>query len=149
MNAPSKSIIFFVDRCLGKQPILEKLRSTGVTVEAHDDHFPQNAQDVHWLPVIGARGWVILTKDARIARNSLERRAVAYAGIKMFTLALQQLSGEETALAFHRALSGMLKFVEKNPAPFIAKVFKDGKVKPWKTATDLLAEIQIFVQKSD
>ena len=35
----------------------------------------------------------------------------------------------------------MLKFIAKNPAPFIAKVYKDGKVSHWKDAQDLQDEI--------
>ena len=37
----------------------------------------------------------------------------------------------------------MLKFIAKNPAPFIAKVYKDGKVSRWKDAQDLLYEINL------
>lgn len=126
---------------MGKHPILEILRATGATVEIHDDHFPQNARDVEWLPEIGRRGWVILTKDARIARNTIERRAVARANIRMFTLASKKLTGEETAIAFRDALPFLLKFIDKHPAPFIAKVYKDAKVRAWKSATELLDEI--------
>ena len=79
--------IFFIDRCLGKHPILEKLREAGISVEIHDDHFLPNTLDADWIPKIGEWGWVILTKDARIARNTLERQAVARAEIRMFTLA--------------------------------------------------------------
>ncbi|MGK7927370.1 MAG: hypothetical protein AB4290_19370 [Spirulina sp.] len=141
MTKEHKTTVFFIDRCLGKHPILERLRATGITVEVHDDHFPQNALDIEWIPEIGKRGWIILTKDARIARNTIERQAVAYAGIRMFTLASKKLSGEETAIAFQSALPSMLKFITKNTAPFIAKVYKSGKVLAWKTASELLAEI--------
>ena len=110
-----------IDRCLGKHPILEMLQETGVTVKIHDDHFKQNTPDLEWLPKIGEWGWIILTKDARIARNTLERQAVAYAGVRMFTLASKNLTGEQTAIAFRDALNSMLKFVEKHPAPFIAR----------------------------
>lgn len=141
MSQASKQSVFFIDRCLGKHPILEMLRETGVTVEIHDDHFPQNTPDQCWLPQIGQWGWIILTKDASIARNSVERQAVAHAGIRMFTLASKKLTGEETAIAFRDALNPMLKFIEKHPAPFIAKVYKDGKVSEWKDATELRKEI--------
>ncbi|MDB9314899.1 hypothetical protein PN462_17425 [Spirulina sp. CS-785/01] len=56
MTSASSTVTFFIDRCLGKHPILETLRATGITVEIHDDHFPQNAQDVEWIPEIGRRG---------------------------------------------------------------------------------------------
>jgi hypothetical protein len=35
-------------------------------VEAHDDHFPQDAKDPELLRSIGARGWVLLTQDGWI-----------------------------------------------------------------------------------
>lgn len=143
MSQVSSLPIFFIDRCLGKHPIQEFLRDMGVRVEIHDDHFPQNTLDQDWLPIIGERGWIILTKDARIARNTLERQAVARANLRMFTLASKNLSGEETASAFREALPLMLKFIAENPAPFIAKVYKNGKVSGWKTAQDLRDEINL------
>lgn len=91
---------------------------------------------------MGRKGWIILTKDARIGRNALERQVVARAGLRMFTLASQNLSGEETAIILKLALNAMLRFTEKHSSPFIAKVCKGGKVKPWKNAEDLLAEIE-------
>ncbi|MBE9239700.1 hypothetical protein [Synechocystis salina] len=142
MTEYQQQIVFFIDRCLGKHPILEMLRETGINVEIHDDHFPQNTPDQFWIPQIGEWGWIVLTKDARIARNTMERQAVARAGIRMFTLASKKLTGEETAIAFGDALIGMLKFIEKHPAPFISKVYKNGKVSEWKNATELLEKIQ-------
>jgi hypothetical protein len=141
MNSTAKTTVFFIDRCLGKHPIVEMLRKTGVTVEIHDDHFPQNTFDQDWIPKVGQWGWIILTKDERIARNPTERQAIARVGARMFNLASKKLSGEETAFAFLDALQSMLKFASNNQAPFIAKVYKDGRVAPWKNAIELLDEI--------
>jgi PIN like domain len=121
---------------------VETLRETGITIEIHDDHFLQNSLDVDWLPEVGKREWVILTKDANIGRNKLERLAVTNAGIRMFALASKNLSGTDMAIAFKDSLSQMLKFIDKNPAPFIAKVYRDGTVKAWKNNQDLLAEVK-------
>lgn len=142
MTQKPSSVTFFIDRCLGKHPILETLRATGISVEIHDDHFAQNAQDIKWIPEIGKRKWIILTKDASIGSNPLERQAVARAGVRMFTLASQNLSGEDTAIIFRDALSAMLRFIKKHPSPFIAKVHRDGRVKSWKNAEDLMREIE-------
>lgn len=141
MTSPSGNTVFFIDRCLGKHPIAEEIRSAGVQVEIHDDHFPAGATDQEWIPQVGRKGWIVLTKDQRIAYNALERQAVARVGIRMFTLSSGNVSGKDTAIAFRKALNPMLKFISKNPAPFIAKVYKDGSVKPWKNANDLLSEI--------
>jgi len=37
MNLKPTQTVFFIDRCLGKHPILEMLREKGVSVEIHDD----------------------------------------------------------------------------------------------------------------
>lgn len=66
MTTP-KSITFFIDRCLGTGTVPEKLRNAGILVEIHDEHFGQGTQDVDWLPEIGEKGWVVLTKDDRIS----------------------------------------------------------------------------------
>ena len=135
-------ITFFIDRCLGKKQVAKAFQSSGIAVEIHDDHFGQNAQDVDWLPEIGKRGWVVLTKDARISKNHLERMAVTNADIKMFTLASQNLSGKQMADIFLRSANKMQEFVRKHPAPFIAKVYRDGRVEMWKDAQTLLDELK-------
>ncbi|MCY7278841.1 MAG: hypothetical protein LH702_35170 [Phormidesmis sp. CAN_BIN44] len=83
MSQP-QSITFFIDRCLRSKRIVETLRSVGITVEVHDDHFDKGALDVEWLPEVGKKGWVVLTKDANIGKRSLEKIAVARSQIKMW-----------------------------------------------------------------
>jgi predicted nuclease of predicted toxin-antitoxin system len=140
MSQP-KQVVFFVDRCLGKKQVPETLRSTGITVELHDDHFAKDAQDTDWLPQVGAKGWIVLTKDERIGKRTLEKIAVAQAGVKMFVLVSQSLSGVDMANAFKQAIKAIQTFVKDNPAPFIAKVYRDGRVEAWKDHEELLAEI--------
>jgi hypothetical protein len=139
-----ESVTFFIDRCLGNKLIVETLRGAGLAVEIHDDHFGKNAPDIDWIPEIGTRGWVILTKDARIGKNRIERLAVADAGARMFTLASQSLSGADMADIFLQAVPEMKKFIYENPAPFIAKVYQGGKVKAWKDDRSLLTELDDF-----
>ncbi|WP_373543791.1 hypothetical protein [Chamaesiphon sp.] len=140
------STTFFIDRCLGNKLIVETLRSAGVNVEIDDDHFGKNTQDVDWIPEIGTRGWVILTKDARIGKNKIERLAVADAGVRMFVLVSQNLSGADMANIFLEAIPEIEKFLLKNIAPFIAKVDRDSKVKVWKDNPDLLSELDGFLK---
>ncbi len=129
-----QSIVFFVDRCLGNKTIPDTLRQLGISVECHNDHFPKAAQDTEWLPEVGKREWIVLTKDAKIGRSSLEKIAVASARIRMFVLVSQNLSGEDMAKIFQKAIVAMQAFARNNPAPFIAKIYKDGKVTAWKSS---------------
>lgn len=140
-----QSITFFIDRCLGSKSIVEILRKAGITVEIHDEHFDKGAQDVDWLPEVGKKGWVVLTKDDRISKNHLERIAAARSQVKMFVLASQNLQGKDMAAIFLKAIVPMQEFVRKHPAPFIAKIYRDGNITLWKDSQMLLEELERFL----
>ncbi len=133
-------VTFFIDRCLGKN-LATHLRAQGMTVEIHDDHFAKDAQDVDWLPIVGQRGWVVLTQDERIAKRALEPIAVTRAQVSLFVLVAQSLSGAEISAAFTTARDAMERYLASYPAPFIAKVYRDGRVELWKDRESLQAEI--------
>jgi len=136
----SKALVFFIDRSLGRT-VFQALKKSGLTVEHHDDHFPQNTLDVNWLPEVGKRGWIVLTKDASIQKNALERIAVASSNVCLFTLNRQDFTGEQMADIFYKAIGAMQNFVRKHPAPFIAKVTRASKVEAWRDRDELLREI--------
>jgi predicted nuclease of predicted toxin-antitoxin system len=144
-----QSLTFFIDRCLGNRHIVEKLRSAGITIEIHDDHFKKDAEDVDWLPEIGKRGWVVLTKDGKIGKNFLERIAVARSQVKMFVLASQNLSGKDMAETFLKAVVPMQEFARKHPEPFIAKIYRDGHIEMWKDDETLLEELKRIQEQED
>ena len=60
----------------------------------------------------------------------------------MFTLASQNLSGKQMADIFLKSVNKMQEFVRKHPAPFIAKVYRDGRVEMWKDAQTLKDEVK-------
>ncbi|MCG9886576.1 MAG: hypothetical protein MH825_13610 [Cyanobacteria bacterium] len=117
------------------------MNQTGIMVKFHDDEFPQSTLDTEWLPIVGQRDWVVLTKDAAIGRNALERRAVARANLRLFTLTRQDLTGAEMAAVLVQALGAMQRFVHRYPAPFIAKVDRAGKIRIWRDRAALLGEL--------
>jgi hypothetical protein len=69
------SLTFFLDHQIGRYQVAEALRSAGAVVEVHLDHFRGAAPDMEWIPEVGRRGWVLITKDQNIRRNPLERAA--------------------------------------------------------------------------
>ena len=104
----------------------------------HDDHFPVGALDIEWSPIVGKRGWLILTKDDAIGRRLLEQMAVASSGARVFVLASGNLTGPAMADIFVMALARMQKFAQGNSQPFIAKVYQRGSVRMWQSRNQLL-----------
>jgi hypothetical protein len=66
---PETSLIYFVDECLGRHFVAEALRKAGAQIEVHHDHFRSGVPDTEWLPVIGGKKWIVLTKDRQIRRR--------------------------------------------------------------------------------
>jgi predicted nuclease of predicted toxin-antitoxin system len=125
---PPEQAVFFLDRSLGKEKVAGALRAAGAHVEIHDLHFSPDARDDDWLQEVGRRGWVVLTKDKHIRRRATELAALRNARVSAFVLTSGNLTGEEMAAAFVRALKRMRRVAAQNRPPFIATVTRDGSV---------------------
>lgn len=141
----STTLVFFIDRSLGKRQVAAALSSAGSCVEIHDTYFAQDALDTEWLPEVAARDWIVLTKDERIAYRALEQFAVAQSNARVFVLVSANLSGLKMGQAFQKALKVMERFVEEHPPPFMAKVYKSGEVKAWKDRDQLLNYLRQYL----
>jgi hypothetical protein len=71
--AQLRSLVFFLDRNLGRHIVASALRDAGATVEVMDDHFAADVEDTVWVPTIGSRRWIILSKDRHLRSNPLEQ----------------------------------------------------------------------------
>ncbi len=143
MTPENQKPIFFIDRALGQKFVAEALRNAGASVEIHQDHFAPDAPDTEWLPEVSQRGWITLTRDAKIGVNILEQVAIASSEAKVFVLSIDQARGEEMATAVVTALPRMERLIVSHPAPFIAKISEFGQVKMWKDRKKLLKTLKI------
>lgn len=120
--------VFFVDRSLGRHVVADALRAAGAPIEVHDDHFPQDAPDEVWLPVVGQRGWAVITKDDRIRYRQAETTAAVAAGVALFIFVGKAMRGAAIADALVKALPAMVELIETHKRPFVAKVSRGGAV---------------------
>jgi hypothetical protein len=111
---------------LGKKIIAAKLRQCGLTVEVHDDHFPQNSPDEDWLLEVGKRGWIVLTKDDRIRYRPAALEAYRSNKVRVFIFGSGEMKAQEMADAFITALPRISRLVRNNPAPFFARIRVSG-----------------------
>jgi hypothetical protein len=129
----AKDIVFFVDRCFGRQKVVEALKAAGHQAIPHDALFKQNAKDHEWLPKVAKLGYVILSFDEHLRTNALERQAIKNSKASVFVFVSKNLIGDEMALAFVKAAGAMRRFAVKHKhQPFIAKVYSSGSIAPWK-----------------
>ena len=113
------SFVYFTDRDLGKG-FPDILRSNGLTVERHDDHFPPTATDEAWLKAVGGRGWIALTHNLRIRYTRNERDAVMEHRVAL----LGKAPLSELAHSFVATLPRIERFLSGRKPPFIARVYR-------------------------
>ena len=116
------SRVYFTDRDLGKQ-FGAILRSSGLTVERHADHFDHDTTDEVWLAEVGKRGWIALTHDSRIRYKPTERGPVVRHGVALLVI-VGKTPFPERARAFVTTLPRIERFIDSHDPPFIAKVYR-------------------------
>jgi hypothetical protein len=116
------SFVYFTDRDLGKR-FPEILKSGGLAVERHADHFAPDTADNVWLKAIGERGWIALTHDRRIRYKPNELGAVVQHRVALLVI-VGKAPFHELARAFVNTLSVIENFLHGHRPPFIAKVYR-------------------------
>jgi len=127
---------FFVDSNL-RGLFVALLRVAGLRIEELGAHFPHNAPDVEWLPFVGARGWVAVTKD-QLKSDPEEQVALMVHGVKAFVLIGHQASHEELAALFLRKLRWIHRTIESHAEPFMAKLYAGSGGHAVVTLSDLM-----------
>lgn len=121
-------VIFLDENHCGNPHLHRVLQDASIPFERHTDHFPRGLPDAEWIPVVAARGWIVLTADARIRYNSLERDAVKAHGLRLFYFARNDFSGAEMGTILRAALSRIIKVCETEQPPFVASINRRGDV---------------------
>jgi hypothetical protein len=123
------SRVFFTDRDLGKR-FPEILRSAGLAVERHADHFAHDCPDEVWLEEIGRSGWIAITHDGRIRYKPNELAAVMQHRVALLVM-IGNAPYPVLANAFVATRERIWSFLDRHGPPFIAKVYRP-------SATDLV-----------
>lgn len=116
------TVVYFTDRDLGKR-FPDILRSCGLKVERHVDHFADDTTDDVWLEQIGQRGWIALTHDRRIRYKPNELSAVIRHGVGLLVI-IGAAPYPDLARAFVATLPRVEDFLSRHKPPFIAKVYR-------------------------
>ena len=104
------------------------LRDEGHVAYVQRDTFGSGTQDVEWLPLVGARRWILITKDKQIRKRGIELQALRQAEVKAFVLTAAGLTGNEQALVLKNALPAMLRLLRRRTATFVARVTARSRV---------------------
>lgn len=91
------------------------------------DCFPAGTPDIEWLPVVGAKRWIVLTKDANIRRRAIEIEAYLNARVRAFVLTASDLRREEQAALLIQVLPKIGRICHRS-GPFIYNITRSGQL---------------------
>jgi hypothetical protein len=128
LSLPEDFVLYLDENLHNCKPILDALIQHDVKHERHGQHFAPGTDDVLWLPYVGERGWILITKDKRIRYNELEKAAVRRYRIREFYFSSGNYSGAEMAEMLVNALRDMVRIVRREKPPFMASISRSGKV---------------------
>lgn len=125
---PQPERTFYLDECLGGQKVYSALTQAGIKVELHSNHFPRGTPDDQWLPVVGERGWILLTQDKKIRSRKNEILALRDSGVCAFIIAAKGLRGEEIGELIVRVMPKIERILKNTGPPIVAIINRDSVI---------------------
>ena len=123
------SLTFFLDHQIGRYVVAKMLCAAGARVEVHLEHFAGNTPDHEWIPEVGRRGWVLITKDQNIRHNPIERAAYTAAKLRGFIVTGKDMNGNELGDLLVRCLGGMVRRTAARIGPLLFTISRGGTFK--------------------
>jgi hypothetical protein len=65
-SPPEEFVLYLDENLCNTRAILDSLTRLAVRFERHLAHFEPGIPDETWLPLVGSKGWILLTSDKRI-----------------------------------------------------------------------------------
>jgi len=119
LKPPPELPTLFLDRNLGKNIVSARLRTEGVAVEVHDDHFAIDAPDEEWIRSVARRGWIAVTRDRNIRYRTHEMNSIRDSAARVIVIRMKAATGEAIAEVLCRSMPRIARFVAATPAPFV------------------------------
>lgn len=124
--------MIFFDRSIpkGVAEAVKQVRDDACYLE---DVFPNHwIKDREWIPNIGARGWLVVSKDRKIRTRPEERRAVKEHNVGCFILNYKQpLNRWQILKLVTSSLDEMEDKFASTPRPFMYLIDSNGRFRPY------------------
>jgi hypothetical protein len=124
--------VIFFDRSVprGVAEAVKQVREDACWLE---DVFEEGwIKDREWIPEVGARGWLVITKDKKIRTRPEERRAIKENNVGCFILNYSQpLNRWEILKLVTSTLDEMEEKFANTPRPFLYLIDRNGRFRQY------------------
>ena len=116
-------VVFIVDECLGREA-LEVLAAQHETRLVKTE-FGEGTDDPDFLPEIGRRGWLLITRDDAMRRRHAEFSAIARCKVWAFFVSAK-LNGQQTASLLEAQLEKVVRYHARHLPPAMVRIHSGG-----------------------
>lgn len=95
-------------------------------VEYHIEHFPNDAPDDTWLPVVGSYGWTVISHDVKFHAEPNEISAIMQYRIGVFYLWGSQAPRWQKLQCFAKAYDRIVEKEASTIKPYIFRISRSG-----------------------
>jgi hypothetical protein len=107
--------------------VKDELVKANIKFVIYSKWFQSSTEDQNVLPLVGKRGWAMLTCDRRNRYRELERKAILLHRVRQFIFS-GNLGGPALANVLVRIYSQMRSFARRHERPFVAVVTRSGHI---------------------
>lgn len=124
---PLRNFTLFLDESFDCKEVKDELVKAHIKFVVYSQRFQSSAEDQNVLPLVGKRGWAMLTCDSRNRYRELERKAILLHRVRQFVFS-GNLGGPALAILLVRIYPQMRSFARRHERPFVAMVTKSGHI---------------------
>lgn len=109
----------------------DELTAAGIKYTPHHEHFEQACPDVDWLPVVGKKKWIVITRDKNIRRKPNEIQAFKENNVFAIVLSSgssSQASAADTAELLLKLLPKLMRKIKASKPPLMLNVTLMGTI---------------------
>jgi hypothetical protein len=126
-NKPLKNFTLYLDENFDCEEVKTALSSARIKFRVYSEDFSCGEEDPKILPLIGRRGWVMLTHDSKNRYRELERQSILRYRVRQFIFS-GNLGGVALAQLIVDVYRKMRAFARENERPFVAVITKSGDI---------------------
>jgi len=129
---PPREITFFLDNDTSACAVFDALQQKGLSVTRLRNHFPPDTPDHEWLPFVGRKGWILVSRNKWMRYNPREVTLIRKHKVRGFFLTgSKPLRGDQMASILVRALDRIFKFLQDHSGPFVVNIRSDSSLHEW------------------
>jgi hypothetical protein len=127
-NKPLKNFTLYLDENFDCEEVKAALSTANIKFRVYSQDFTGGEEDSNILPLVGKRGWAMLTCDSQNRYRVLERQRILQHRVRQFIIS-GNLGAATLARLIVSVYPRMRTFARENERPFVAIVTKSGDIK--------------------